>query len=378
MKLKSVSKFIFILGAGVFSGKEIVTLNLMKELKSRGHDVFCITSNWCSKDFIIELENAKIRYKKLRLGFISKQLTLSAIKMTLHQLVYLPYLLYKLKQIFKVEKPSVIVHNNFHHNILVNTVIPTASINIFHTHDIFSNTSFYQNVFKYISKKMDVFVGVSEFVSSHLRAFNLNNKPIRTIYNGTTLEIKSPIIKQETKVLKIGIVGQIGEWKGHEDLIQAISLIHSKKQIKCYIVGNDENTFAQSLKQNILQRKLNHEFIWLGFKSDLNEIYSVFDVLVVPTRIYEALGMTAIEAGFFSIPVIASKKGGLPEVIRDGFNGFLIEDSNPINLKKAIERFIVDESLIKKLGDNHLKTVREKFRIENMALSFEDLLTLKK
>lgn len=377
MRTKIPSKFIFILGAGVFSGKEIVTLNLMKELKTRGHDVFCITSNWCSKDFIIELDNANIRYKKLRLGFISKQLTLSAVKMTLHQLVYVPSLLYKLKQIFKVEKPAIIVHNNFHHNIIINAVIPTDSINIFHTHDIFANTPFYQKVLKYISKKMDVFVGVSEFVSNHLKAFDLNNKPVKTIYNGTSLEIKNTIIKQGTNVLKIGIVGQIGEWKGHKDLIEAISLIHTNKQIKCYIIGNDSNSFAESLKKYILQRKLNHEFVWLGFKSDLNEIYSSFDILVVPTRIYEALGMTAIEAGFFSIPVIASKKGGLPEVVRDGYNGFLVEDSNPISLKKAIEKFIVDESLIKKFGDNHLQTVKEKFMIENMALSFEELLSFK-
>src|SRR5438045_494573 len=78
-------RVLIVCGAGIVSGKENIVLQLLKELVSRGHSCYCITSDWGSPDFKKKLKNIGVPFTSIRIGFISKTLSWRAIRMTLHQ-----------------------------------------------------------------------------------------------------------------------------------------------------------------------------------------------------------------------------------------------------------------------------------------------------
>src|SRR5689334_9801408 len=79
-------KILFVCGAGYVYGKEIITLSLMQGLRERGHDVRCLISTWSDGEYAKRLRASSIPYYKLPLGFISKTLTRSAMRMTVDTL----------------------------------------------------------------------------------------------------------------------------------------------------------------------------------------------------------------------------------------------------------------------------------------------------
>ncbi len=372
-----LKKILFIVGAGIISGKEIVSLNLMKSLKDRGYEIFCITSSWSCKDFTDSLEHLQIPFIKLRLGFISKQMTVSAMKMSLHQALYLPGIWYKFVRIITEEKPDVIIHTNYHHAVLLYPVLSSSSKNIYHIHESYPDTKFYKWLFNKLSKKIDCFIGVSDFVCKRMNDI-LNKNIANTIYNGLNFtEAKNKHLSNYYRdKIELGIIGQIGEWKGHEDIIDAIIMLKEKdrRQIHCNFYGNHiRNKFAEKLKTIIKDRDLESNFTWKGFIVEQNSIYENLDIVCMPSRYDEPLGMTAIEAGLYSLPVIATSKGGLPEIIINGINGFLTEAKNPQTIMEYLKKFIDNRNLIQEVGYNHYRIVKEKFNLEKMTDQFEAL-----
>ena len=111
-------KIVVVCGACYISGKEKIMLSILTGLKEKGHEVFCIMSNWNDGAFISGLNEKNISYKELRIGFISKTFNWRAISMTLHQILYYPLLLWNYFMFSKSFKPDVVIHSNFHHLFL--------------------------------------------------------------------------------------------------------------------------------------------------------------------------------------------------------------------------------------------------------------------
>ena len=77
--------------------------------------------------------------------------------------------------------------------------------------------------------------------------------------------------------------------------------------------------------------------------------YNAADVVAMPSR-YESFGLAALEAQACGTPVVASRVGGLPFAVQDGFSGFLVEQGQPRELARALERLLDDRVLRRKLG----------------------------
>jgi len=108
---------------------------------------------------------------------------------------------------------------------------------------------------------------------------------------------------------------------------------------------------------------------------DVAMVLNMLDVFVLPSKIRESFGMVLVEAMACGIPVIGSNIGGIPEIIKDSFNGYLFEPGNEKDLTDKLSKILSDEKLRKQLSANALKTVENRFTVEKMIEEIEEALT---
>src|SRR6266496_902522 len=252
-------RILFICGAGYKYGKEIIVLSLLDGLRKRGHEVACVTSSWSDGKFVEELTRLAIPYEKMPLGFISKQLSGTAIRMTLEQVKMLPQLWRAYRKFLKEFEPDIIVHSTFHHLVVLWPIL-SGCRNIFHVHDYFFPTKFYRNVLSLIQGRVQGFIGVSEFIATSLATAGIPRGKIGCVLNGVSV---NPSINGTNKKgdwancesnnkaegLRIGIIGQIGPWKGHDDFLAALRALRElNKPFQAKIFGDGDPAYIRSLK----------------------------------------------------------------------------------------------------------------------------------
>ena len=126
--------------------------------------------------------------------------------------------------------------------------------------------------------------------------------------------------------------------KGHEDLIDAFKICLSRNtNIVCVFVGgawNNANEYENKLRQYAYQQCGEHVF-FMGTRNDPLELYADFDVAVHPSHSENVGG--AVESLLMGIPTVATRVGGLPDLVKDGKTGWLVPPKDPIALAKAIQ-----------------------------------------
>jgi glycosyltransferase involved in cell wall biosynthesis len=101
--------------------------------------------------------------------------------------------------------------------------------------------------------------------------------------------------------------------------------------------------------------------------------YLLGDVFVGPSQIEEGLGLVFLEAAAAGLPIIASRQGGIPEVVRDGFNGLLLrQKDDAAELAEKIIGLLGDASLRQRLGQQGREWVRSEFSWERIAGTLEE------
>src|SRR5450755_3052266 len=114
-----VPTVLIVCGAGIVSGKEIVSLHLARGLRDAGWTSRFLTSEWGDGEFVRRLEHDGFRYQCLRLGFISASLCVEPMLMTLDQLRYWPSLAFGYVRAVKKCGPRAVIHTNWHHALLL-------------------------------------------------------------------------------------------------------------------------------------------------------------------------------------------------------------------------------------------------------------------
>lgn len=169
-------------------------------------------------------------------------------------------------------------------------------------------------------------------------------------------ELKSSFSISGKKV--IGAVARLSQIKGIDLLLDAFSLICAKEpDVVLVIVGDGarrEELYKQALRLEIYDR-----IIWVGVRSpdEVITYMQMFDICVCPSR-YEGFGLTALEALSSSVPVVAFRVGGLPEVIEDHVNGILVSPENTAELACTCVKLLGNESLRRQLAQNGKIVVR--------------------
>ena len=111
---------------------------------------------------------------------------------------------------------------------------------------------------------------------------------------------------------------------------------------------------------------------FLGPRDDVPDLLSALDIFVLPSH-SEGVSLALLEAMAASLPVIATRVGGLPEVVTDGENGLLIPPQDPEALATALERLLADPDLAQKLGGNARKQVEANFSLERLGREINEI-----
>lgn len=182
--------------------------------------------------------------------------------------------------------------------------------------------------------------------------------------NESHTKLKKSILCNNVDI-KCIIVGNINPQKGLEDAIYAVNeLIHKKVSIHLYIIGNDSNKKYKIYLQNlIVQYGLENHITFLGYVDNPFPLIQCVDIVLVCSR-NEAFGRTTIEAMRASKPVIGSKSGGIIELIRPGFNGFLYEPGNYNELAEKILYLYKNPKISTQMGENGQNWVVSQFTEE--------------
>ncbi|MCL4552105.1 MAG: glycosyltransferase, partial [Candidatus Marsarchaeota archaeon] len=175
----------------------------------------------------------------------------------------------------------------------------------------------------------------------------------------------------------IGMIGHFHWFKGHLDFLGAAAILKERTahRLKFLIVGRElelRRSYPLLVKEKIDRLQLNEEMILAGYRKDVPDLLNAMDVLVVPS-IYEPLGVIVMEGMAAGKPIVASRVGGIPEMVIDGEHALLFPSRDVQCLAACIERLLDEPELVRDLGAKARARVCERFSPEMAAAAYEHL-----
>lgn len=165
-------------------------------------------------------------------------------------------------------------------------------------------------------------------------------------------------------------VGELHPRKGHEYLIRAMEIVTKNiPQVKLFIAG--EGNLRSRLLKIIKKLKLEEKVTLLGKRSDIPQLLASSDLFILPS-LNEAFGLVLLEAMCASLPIIATKAGGVPDIIKNNENGVLVEPKDVKSLAYAIIRILKNKELSDKLKNRAHRSIG-KFDIKHMVQKIENI-----
>ncbi len=230
------------------------------------------------------------------------------------------------------------------------------------------------------TKNVDAVIAISESVKNVLVDGGVDAKRIHVIPDGidfTPYNDKSAkdYLRRELSFAPddflVGIVAQLSNDKGHKYLIQASQHLreHSPK-IKIIIVG--EGPLRMELNKLVKEIQGEDMVFFLGFREDIPQILNSLDVFVLSSE-HEGLGSIIMDAMACRLPVVATRVGGIPELVDHLKTGLLVPPQRPKSLAQAILKIYRDRELARRLGQKGYEVVHRKFSAESMASKAIDL-----
>ena len=354
-------------------GKEIVSLLLAKELCNAGWSLEFITSKWHSADFTTWLLSSGFKCRFLWIGFISLTFRLEPLRCTFGQLVRYPQLLLGFRQIVKKGGLRAVVHTNWQHCMLLLPLLRRHR-DIYWAHEIPPLSRHYGYVFRAIARRVGRIVCVSQAVADRMLSLGVSTRKVAVVRNGIPSAERTGAVA-DGKCLRLGIVGQIGAWKGHKDLIEALGLLQlDGVRPPLFIFGSGAPEYVAGLEERAVELGIQQQIEWCGYVTDKSQIFGAIDVCIVPSRFEEPLGMSAIEAGGFGCPVICSSRGGLPEIVKHGETGFVVEPERPEQIADAIKVFVQNRDLVRTMGAAAQRRARTDFSVQRFVSEFIQVL----
>ena len=274
----------------------------------------------------------------------------------------------KLLSLIKREKYNVVHVHLFPANLfmsLASLFLPKNIKFIFSEHNVYNrrrsfkifkilDTFIYSRYYKIICVSKQVQVALIEWLP------NLQRKSV-VISNAVPV----PDLSNWSSVKKYDVlfVGRLTKAKGVDILLKAIKILKEKyqKEIKAAIVG--KGYLEEELKELVMELEIEKEIEFLGVRRDIEKLMKSTKLFVLPSR-WEGLPLTILEAMSSGAGIIATKVGGIPEIIQNGKEGILISPKDSATLAGAIAELLKDRELRVKLGINAYKKVKEKYSIE--------------
>jgi len=174
--------------------------------------------------------------------------------------------------------------------------------------------------------------------------------------------------------LVVGYVGWLIPIKGVTYLVSAMARVveqHSKSVLVLVGKGDDKSEEEIKLKEQVKNLGLSDKVHFLGWRPDVDEIMPCFDILVLPS-FNEGMGRVLVEGMAAGLPIVASRVGGIPDLVKQGENGLLVPPANAGALEQAISDLSSDKAKRKRMGETGKKMCRP-YSVEAMVDKIDNL-----
>ncbi|MCA0348906.1 MAG: N-acetyl-alpha-D-glucosaminyl L-malate synthase BshA [Bacteroidetes bacterium] len=361
-----------------FGGSGVVATELGLELAHRGHEIHFITYR-----------------QPVRLALLNPNVHYHEVNVPEYPLFhYQPYelaLSSKLVDMVKLHKIELMhVHYAIPHayaGYMAKQMLKDEGINIpmittLHGTDItlVGNHPFYKPAVNFSINKSDIVTSVSQSLKEDTYALFDTQKEIHVIPNFIELDKhrneqqiscqRSVMASKDEKI--ITHISNFRKVKRIPDVIQIFNKIQQNIPAKLMMVGDGpEKEKAEALCQKLgIQDKV----IFFGNSNEIDKILSYSDLFLLPSET-ESFGLAALEAMAWSVPVVSSNSGGLPEVNFEGVSGYLSDVGNVDDMAENALKILENETILNEFKANAL-SVAKQFDIKNILPLYEDLYRL--
>ncbi|BBA35198.1 GDP-mannose-dependent alpha-(1-6)-phosphatidylinositol monomannoside mannosyltransferase [Methylocaldum marinum] len=162
-----------------------------------------------------------------------------------------------------------------------------------------------------------------------------------------------------------GMIAQMIARKGHDVLFDALPEVlaqHPKTRVLLFGQGPMED----ELRTSVRDRGLQSAVTFAGYRNDMARVIPCLDLVVHPAWM-EGLGVSLLEAAACAVPIVATRAGGMPEIVQDGINGRLIDPGDSAALASALVDLLNDTALRRQLGHAGRRLVLERFSVDAMV-----------
>ncbi len=273
----------------------------------------------------------------------------------------------------------------------VPVIIHTVHGFAFHDQEPPWRQTLFRNLERAASRWCDKMIFISQpLIDCALREQIVAEEKTVKIYSGIELDLFRPATSRtknnsrkkwniDQRAAVIGIVSKLWEGKGHVILLEAFKEL--KKEMKdAFLVIVGEGDLYDKLVRIANRNGLSDSVLFTGFQLDVSEIIATFDVAVLPS-FFEGMGRVLLESMAMGKPVVASRVGGIPDLVEHGINGLLVTPGDTQELTDALQKILNDKKLAQRLGKEGQKRVKEQFSADVMVQSIEkvyrELLTKK-
>ncbi len=239
-----------------------------------------------------------------------------------------------------------------------------------------------QCIGRYAMKKAARVRVISNAIFNQVQGQGIAKEKIRLVSLRVDLNLFNPLLISDINsfgdkmgIIKIGYIGRLINGKGLEDFLEAISKLKLQAlsyKFKVLIFGT--GPFESKLKKIADDLDIDDKIEWRGFVSynKVPEALSKIDIFVYPSW-HEGFGRSIMEALAMEKAVVATRVGGIPDLIKDGENGFLVEPRNPEALAGKIKELMENKDLREKFGKAGRKWVSENYEWNDGIKKFAQL-----
>ena len=218
-----------------------------------------------------------------------------------------------------------------------------------------------------ILKIPDRIICISKSIKNNLLSLGVQDERCEVIFNGRAFNhISDSFLNKYNEGISldfnIGLMANISEYKGHTIFVNAaVKLLKKYPNFKFYIYGDlstPEQKYLQSLKALIKENNFENQILFKGYVKNVNSIIQNLHINCCLTIGEEPLSGTIIESLINKTVIIATNTGGSAELIKDNFNGFLIEPNSVRSFINSIERIYKNRSSAKMIVNNGYEFAR--------------------
>ena len=239
---------------------------------------------------------------------------------------------------------------------------------------------------KVIAKNSAITITDSQAVKDHLlESGYFKDNAIKVIYNGVDANRFNPgndssYLRKEWNIpadaMVVGMMGRVNSWKGQKDFLKAANILLAKHpNMYAVLVGAafaGEEWREKELADEISKSPYKDRIINVGYRTDSEGIYKLYDIFVLPSTNPDPLPTVVLEAMATGKPVVGYRHGGVCEMVKEGYNGLLAEVRNPTDLAKKVDILLSNEELRKTMGEHSRDRLLENFSIESYVKNYSD------